>query len=133
MGIVIDASALIDAERGRLNLPAKIKGREQEEFFVSVITASELLHGVWRAKDPAVRSRRSAFVEGVLDQFPLLLIDLTIARIHSQLWADSESKGIPLGPHDRWIAASCIAYGHTLATGNVEEFKKVPGLTIDKW
>ncbi len=133
MGIVIDASALIDAERGRLNLPAKIKGREQEELFVSVVTASELLHGVWRAKDPAVRSRRSAFVEGVLDQFPLLLIDLTVARIHSQLWADSGSKGFPLGPHDRWIAASCIAYGYTLATGNVEEFKKVPGLTIEKW
>jgi len=85
MGILIDASALIDAERGRLDVASKIKGHEQEEFFISVVTANELLHGVWRAKDSAVRSRRSVFVEAVLEQFPPLPIDLSIARIHVQL------------------------------------------------
>lgn len=133
MGVLIDASALIDAERGRVDIAGKIKGHEQEEFFISVITASELLHGVWRAKGSAIRARRSAFVEGVLERFPILPVDLSVARIHSQLLADLEHKGISLGPHDRWLAATCVAYGHTLATGDVEAFKKVPGLNVDRW
>lgn len=133
MGIVIDASVLIEAERGRLDVPAKIRGREEEEFFLSVITASELLHGVWRAKDATLRSRRSAFVEAVLERFPILSIDLATARIHAQLWADLERRGIALDAHDSWLAAVCIAHGCTLATGNVKEFRRIPGLAIEQW
>lgn len=133
MGVLIDASVLIDAERRRIDLGAKVKGREEEEFFLSVITASELLHGVWRAKDSAIRSRRSAFVEGVLERFPLLPIDLTIARIHAQLWAELEAKGNSVGPHDSWVAASCIAHGYTLVTRDVGDFKRIPGLAVEHW
>ena len=48
MGILIDASVLIEWERGRLDVAERVNGRSQEEFFLSVITASELLHGVHR-------------------------------------------------------------------------------------
>lgn len=133
MGVLIDASILIGVERGRLDITERVRGREEEDFFISVITASELLHGVWRVKDYRIRSRRSAFVEGVLERFPILPIDLGTARIHAQLWADLESKGTPIGPHDSWLAASCITHGYTLATANVEEFKRVPGLMVEKW
>jgi len=133
MGILIDASVLIDAERRRIDLSVKVKGREGEEFFLSVITASELLHGVWRARESAIRSRRAAFVEGLLERFPLLPIDLTIARIHAQLWAELESKGVSVGPHDSWVAASCIAHGYTLVTSDVEDFKRIPGLSVEQW
>lgn len=127
------AGVLIEAERGRLDISAKIKGREREEFFISVVTASELLRGVWRAKGAKVRSKRSAFVENVLEQFPVLAVDLPTARIHAQIWADLDSKGSPIGPHDAWIAAACIAHGLTLATGNIREFKKIPGLSVEDW
>jgi predicted nucleic acid-binding protein len=133
MGLVIDASVLIDAERGRLDLGAKVKGREDEPCFLSVITASELLHGVWRATDAATRNKRAAFVEGILEQFPLLPIDLAVARSHAHLWAHLESRGVTLGPHDLWLAATCIAHGYTLATGNVADFRKVPGLLVEPW
>lgn len=80
MGVLIDASVLIGHERGRVNLEQHLVGRKQEEFFLSVITASELLHGVHRATNPNVRAWRSAFVEAVLGRFPLLPVDLAIAR-----------------------------------------------------
>ena len=32
--------------------------------------------------------------------------------------------------HDLQIAATCIAYGCALLTGNVADYKKVPGLNI---
>lgn len=136
MGVLIDASLLIEAERGRrLDVISKIKGREEEEFFISVVTASELLHGVWRVRqnDPKIRARRSSFVEGILERFPILPIDLATARSHAQLWAEMESKRILIGSHDSWLAAACIAHGLSLATATIKEFKKVPGLTVEKW
>jgi predicted nucleic acid-binding protein len=85
LGVLIDASILIEHERGRISLEPHLAGREQEAFFLSVITASELLHGVYRATDPNVRARRSAFVEAVLERFPLLPVDLAIARARAAL------------------------------------------------
>jgi len=133
MGALIDASVLIDYERGRIDLEAKLAGREQEEFFLSVITASELLHGVHRARDVHTRARRSAFVEAVLERFPILQPDLATARIHSQLWAGLASAGVLIGPHDLWLAATALAQGLTLVTANLREFKRVPGLTVEAW
>lgn len=130
---MIDASILIGVERGHLDITHRIKGREQEEFFISVITVSELLHGVWRAKDTKIKTRRSAFVEAILERFPIFPIDLVTARTHAQLWADLEERGVPIGPHDTWISAVCIAHGYTLVTLNTEEFKRVPGLVVEKW
>lgn len=76
MGVLIDASVLIAYERGRINLAEKLVGREDENFFLSVITASELLHGVHRAREAQARARRSAFVEALPDRFPILQPDL---------------------------------------------------------
>ena len=133
MGVLIDASILIQAERGRLDLAAHVADRPDEEAFVSVITASELLHGVERAADADQRARRAAFVEGVLAGFPLLALDVPAARAHSRLWADLASAGLLIGPHDLWLAATCIAHGLGMVTANVREFERVPGLRLEIW
>lgn len=133
MGVLIDASVLIEHERERLDVSARIQGRESEEFFLSVVTASELLHGVHRAVAPSVRARRSAFVEAVLERFPILPVDLGTARAHARLWADLAAEGRLIGTHDLWLAAACLADGLTLATGNLREFERVPGLSVEVW
>lgn len=133
MGIVFDATVLIDFERGRIDLAQRISGREREAFFLSVISASELLHGVFRAATVEARSKRAAFVESVLSGFPLLTIDLATARIHAQLWADLASRGKIIGAHDLWIGATCIAHGHVLATANLRDFERIPGLQVERW
>jgi tRNA(fMet)-specific endonuclease VapC len=133
MGILIDASVLIEHERGRIDVEAHLTGREDEEFFLSVVTASELLHGVHRAQAAAVRTRRSAWVEAVLERFPLLTVDLATARVHAQLWAELATQGRPIGPHDLWLAAQCVAHGLVMVTANLREFERVPGLAIESW
>ena len=133
MAVLIDASVLIEHERGRLDVEARARERATEEFFLSVITASELLHGVHRAREEVVRARRSAFVEAVLDTFPVLPIDLPTARAHARLWADLAATGRSIGPHDQWLAATCLAHGLTLAAANLREFKRVPGLQLQDW
>jgi len=133
VGVLIDSSVLIEHERGRVDLTRHLEGRAEEEFFLSVVTASELLHGVHRARDTAVGARRSAFVEAILARFPLLPVDLETARTHARLWADLLNVGTPVGPHDLWLAATAVAHGLALVTVNVREFRRVPGLTVESW
>jgi predicted nucleic acid-binding protein len=131
MGALIDASVLIQYERGRLDLATKLKPVAEEEFFLSVVTASELLHGVHRARESRIRERRSAFVEAIFELFPLLPVDYATARVHAQIWADLSARGHLIGPHDLWIAATCIAHGHRIMTANSREFGRVSGLVVE--
>jgi tRNA(fMet)-specific endonuclease VapC len=137
MGILIDASILIAHERGTLDIGAlverRITGREEEGLHLSVVTVSELLHGVHRAEDRTRRTRRSAWVESVLDQFPVLPIDMPTARAHAELWAGLSAAGTPVGAHDLWIAATAVSRGLSLATANRREFARVPGLVVEDW
>lgn len=133
MGVLIDTNILIKYEKGQIDLERVISGRERQEFFISVITASELLHGVWRADELSIRARRHSFVESILNNFPILPIDLSVARTHSQLWAELRRKGEMIGIHDSWIAATCITKGAQLITKNSKEFRRVPGLVIESW
>ncbi len=133
MGVLIDSSVLIDHERRRIDLEERVIGREDEPFFLSVVTASELLHGVHRARDRGTRARRSAVVEGILGSFPLLPIEIATARMHARLWADLAAEGRSIGSHDLWIAASCLSHGLTLVTSNLREFMRVPGLEVEDW
>jgi tRNA(fMet)-specific endonuclease VapC len=80
-----------------------------------------------------VRTKRSAFVEAILERFPLLPVDLATARIHAQVWAELAAAGRMIGSHDLWLAATCIAHGLTMVTANVREFTRVPGLAVEVW
>jgi tRNA(fMet)-specific endonuclease VapC len=133
VGILIDTSVLIAHERGELSFEKWIEGREDEPFYLSVISASELLHGVHRARDPGVRARRSAFVEGVLEAIPLLPIEVAAARMHARLWAELAAAGRMIGAHDLWLAASALTHGLTVVTGDPRDFSQVPGLLVEVW
>jgi tRNA(fMet)-specific endonuclease VapC len=39
-------------------------------------------------------------------------------------------RGQVIGAHDLWIAATALAHGLGIATGNTEEFERVPGLRV---
>lgn len=133
MAVLTDSSILIEAERGHLDLEPHVARHGDEEAFLSVVTASELLHGVHRADRPDVRARRSAFVESLLERFPLLSVDLACARAHAQLWAELRRAGALIGSHDLWLAATCVAHGLTMVTADVRDFARVPGLQLEVW
>ena len=133
MGILIDSSVLIYFEKSGTDISKYVKGREDENAYVSIISASELLHGVHRAAETEIRARRLAFVEGILDALPVLPVDLATARLHARLWADLAHQGKMIGVHDSWLAATCLAHGLRMATHNVREFKRVAGLDLEEW
>ncbi|MGH7844324.1 MAG: type II toxin-antitoxin system VapC family toxin [Candidatus Binatia bacterium] len=133
MGTLIDSSVLIAGERQQIDLEALLAEHAEEEFAVSSITASELLHGVHRAKTPAQRSQREAFVEGLLAQLPVFAFDLVTARIHARLAAELAAKRLPVGPHDLIIAATAMTRGYRVASRDERSFPKIPGLSLLRW
>jgi len=128
MAVLIDTDTLVDLERGVAN-PDVESAIGDEDRAISVITVSELLHGVHRARG-AQRTRRSAFVEHLLAGMRAIEVTEQIARVHADVWAQLARKGQLIGAHDLWIAATALAHGMGLATGNAAEFQRVPGLRV---
>jgi len=133
MGRLIDTSILVDAEKGRLDIEFYLAKHIGDDFVISVISVSELLHGVHRAHPPSRKNMRSTVVESTVSRFPILAIDTSIARRHAQLWADLGKAGTMIGQHDLWIAATCLVHGLSIVTANVREFQRVEGLEVEVW
>lgn len=127
MVVLIDTSVLVNAERRGQSLDRAIGDQDRA---ISVITASELLHGVHRANTGAVRAGRSAFVEHLISAIEPLPVTTVIARAHAQVWAELESEGNLIGAHDLWIAATALSHGMDVATANPRDFERVPGLNV---
>jgi tRNA(fMet)-specific endonuclease VapC len=49
------------------------------------------------------------------------------------VWAVLGAAGTLIGPHDLWLAATCIAHGLTMVTADTRELARVPGLDIELW
>ncbi len=131
MGIILDTSLLIAAEGGKRNIEAYIQGREEEPFGLSVISVSELLHGVHRADSNKRRLKRSAYVEKVIELFPVYPFDLTAARIYTEVWVHLLAKGIQVGAHDLMIAATAMSLGFSVASADKRHFDKIDGLEFE--
>lgn len=130
MGVVIDTSVLVDIERRRAAPDVLLASVGGGRLLLSAVTVSELLYGLGRTTDPSHHARRSAFIERVLFVAEVLAIDEQDARAHAALRVRLEQAGTPIGPNDFWIAAQALARGHAVATLNVREFARVPGLRL---
>jgi len=133
MGVLIDSSVLIAAERGALDLGEVIERCEDEPVAISAITASELLHGVHRLKGGVSRARSDVFVEALLRRLPVIPFDLSVARAHAALGADLRARGRAVGPHDLIIAATAVSLDYAVATRDRRSFPRIPGLEMLYW
>ena len=130
MGVIFDTSVLVGLERVSSRLDQFIRGREEEAFGISAITVSELLHGVHRADSKKRRMIREAFVEKIIEAFPVFPFDLNAARIYARIWATLAKEGRIVGAHDLIIAATCISLGFSLATLDRRDYGVIEGLNI---
>lgn len=128
MAVLIDTDMLVNLERGVSNSDVE-RAMAAEDRAISVITVSELLHGVHRSAG-AQRTRRRAFVEHLLAGMRAIEITEQIARVHADIWAQLTAEGQLIGAHDLWIAATALAHGMGLLTGNAHEFQRIPGLRV---
>ena len=133
MGVIFDTSVLIALERNPGPLEELIRERGDEPFGISIITASELLHGVHRADSEKRRLTRESYVEKIIELFPLYVFDLSAARIYARIWALLAARGESVGAHDLIIASTCISLGFSVITTDMRDFSKIDGLTVEKY
>ena len=134
MGLLIDSTLLIHAERNRLT-PARLiaelmKRWGNVDLVISAMSAGELLHGCWRADSPARRARREEFVEAVLSALPVIALTLPIMRVFAEVDARLRASGNKLPTSDLLIASTALCRGDEVVTGNTRHFGKIPGLTV---
>jgi len=134
VGLLIDSTLLIHAERNRLT-PARLIAELLErwgdvELAISAMSAGELLHGCWRADSPARRARREEFVEAVLAALPVVALTLPIMRVFAEVDARLCTSGSKLPTSDLLIGATALCRGDDVVTGNTRHFDKIPGLTV---
>ena len=55
------------------------------------------------------------------------------APIYADIRAHLERLGKPIGANDLLIAAHALALEATLVTDNEDEFRRVPGLSVENW
>jgi tRNA(fMet)-specific endonuclease VapC len=109
MGVILDTTVFIAAERGRFDMSGFLESLGETGVALAAVTAGELLFGFERATDPGIRARRGAFIEAILEAVPTAPFGLAEARRHAALWAELARR---------------------LATLNRGEFERAPGLSL---
>lgn len=97
---------------------------------LSVITALELDIGV-RLKartDPDQAARLAAWVERVLTRYPVLAVDLPVARRAAVLHVPD-----PRPERDTLIAATALVHQLTVVTRNVRDFEATGVTLLNPW
>lgn len=134
MGLLIDSTLLVHAERARSSPAELVEGLLERfgdvDLRLSVMTAAEFFHVCWRADTPARRARREEFVEATLSAVPTVPFTLAGARIFGEIDARLRARGETLPTSDLLIASTALSRGDAVITGNLRHFDRVPGLTL---
>jgi tRNA(fMet)-specific endonuclease VapC len=121
-------SALI--RRSSAGLIKRIEGMERGRLALSPIILGELQVGYYKGDRTP---KRLAVIDAIRTSAELLTINNRVADTYSQLRAQLEQAGTPIGPNDTWIAAEALHHKLVLITDNTREFSRVPGLQFENW
>ena len=128
---LLDANICIDFMHGHLPYAYDLmRSSDPRLFKIPAIVEGELRLGI-------VKSRQSEKTRWLVDEFMLpfevLPFDSECAHIYARIRGELEMTGKVIGPNDLLIAATALANSAVLVTNNVDEFKRVPGLSIESW
>tara|TARA_B100001248_G_C27386378_1_gene459883 strand:- start:1132 stop:1536 length:405 start_codon:yes stop_codon:yes gene_type:complete len=130
VGLVLDTSVLIEAERGKLSLSSLLrKTFTKESIYISSISVSELYLGALLSQK-SFKEQRTTSIEIMISSLIILDFDSKVAKAHAKAWSQLKKKGILISPYDLIIAATCLYHQHSLLTFNIKEFSRVPNLKL---
>ena len=134
MGLVLDSSALIAAEREKRPVSELLTSLESEhleaEFLLSSITVMELEHGWHRANTSETASRRRRYLNEVFAVIPVEPFTREMAVLAAKIDADTKKVGIAIATADLLIGVTALHYGYGIGTRNVRHFRMIPGLNV---
>ncbi len=134
MGIVLDSTVLIGAERAGKNPRAVIEeiavALGDTEAALSVVTVLELAHGIERANTIERRTGRERFINELLTEITPEPVTVAIAFRAGRLDGSLQAAGTRVALGDLLIGATALELGYAVATHNVRHFRMIPGLMV---
>lgn len=115
------------------NRPAHVKERFQKhqgQMGISTVTLGELVFGAEHSQQV---ERNLADIDALIARLEVLSFDQQAAYHFGQIRAALYRSGQPIGPYDMMIAGHARSSGLILATNNIKEFDRVPGLLVENW
>ena len=142
MGVVVDTSALVAAERRRETDASgaqlswdSLLGRLANEYAVLPAAAyAELLVGVHLASSATQAAARRARVEALVARVPIVDFNAAIARQWARVYAELRHAGEPIPTNGLAVAATALHLGFTVLVGPSGErhFRRVSGLAVEQ-
>jgi predicted nucleic acid-binding protein len=134
LGVILDSSVVIEAERQQLSVAQFLKQIVQKigerEAALSSITVAELAHGIYRANTQERRARRRAFLDDLKATVPVYPITDDTAELVGKISGESSAQGVTIPFDDLLIGSCALERGSAVATRNQRDFLKIPGLTL---
>jgi tRNA(fMet)-specific endonuclease VapC len=134
LGIVLDSSVLITAERRKLTPADAIESVQRHVAEIPIVlcslTLAEIGHGIYRANTEELRSRRRAFLDELKATVPVHPITAATAELIARIGGEQAERGITLPLADLIIGASALELGYAVGTSNLKDFERIPDLRI---
>jgi predicted nucleic acid-binding protein len=115
MGLILDSSIVIDAERRGETVERMIERvvtlAGDQEAALSAIGLTELMHGLYRAQTAAVRLRRQSFLDEVLADLTVYPYTRETALLAGKLDGEQQNKGVVIPFADLLIGATALSLG----------------------
>lgn len=108
----------------------RLRFAETGSVVMSAIVVFELVNGALKSGRP---ESNLAALHNLNTLVPTIEFDGDDAAEASHVRRHLENAGTPIGPYDTLIAGHARARGLILATNNVREFSRVPGLVVEDW
>ena len=126
---IIDTDILIDLLRNKKEAVAFIAGLEEKKVLLTttVVNAFELHYGAHKSSHP---EKNLQATKKLLSRLVFLPLTLRAAQKAGHIFAELEAKGQSIGLRDTLIGAIALTREFSVATGNVEHFKKITDLKV---
>jgi predicted nucleic acid-binding protein len=134
MRIVLDSSVLIAGERRKDSVREILKrvraAHGEADCALSVVTIVELTHGIYRAKGDADREHRRAFSDELRRDMAIHPVTVEIAELAGRIEGEQAARGVSIAFEDLLIGATALHIGYGVATLNLRDFQRIPGLSV---
>ncbi len=127
---LLDTNTLIYFFKGMGDVSDNLFLRAPKDIYIPSIVIYELEVGIAKSQNP---KKRRMQLEKLLTQVNVVSFGMSEAKAASGIRAVLEKKGQSIGPLDTLIAGCAVANNLILVTHNVNEFYRVPLLTVEDW
>jgi predicted nucleic acid-binding protein len=134
MGLVLDSSVLIAAERGRRPVSELLvsleSGYSETSFVLSAVTVMELEHGWHRANTSQTALERRRYLDEVIAIVPSEPFTREMGALAAKVDPEMKKAGVVIATADLLIGTTALYLGYAIGTRNVRHFRMIPGLKV---